>query len=74
MLNKPENLHPSAIRAKQDDINITVYPIKNKNNHILVPVHPSILKRSQKIAKLMFLNLHGLFLLCVCFPENPLHA
>ena len=52
MLNKPENLHPSAIRAKQDDINNTVYPIKNKNNHILAPVHPSILKRSQKNSKI----------------------
>ena len=48
MLNKPENLHPSAIRAKQDDINNTVYPIKNKNNHILVPVHTSILNGHKK--------------------------
>ena len=32
MLNKPENVHPSAIRAKQDHVNNTVYPINNKND------------------------------------------
>ena len=66
MLNKPENLHPSAIRAKQDDINkYTVYPIKNKNNHILAPVHPSILKRSQKNSKINFTPPWFISSLCV---------